>query len=211
MLASGGFVIFLAGISWKILASALFAVAASAPLLWTSMHDYQRQRVLTLLDPASDPLGKGFHIIQSTIAIGSGGIWGKGWMEGTQTRLDFVPERTTDFILAVYSEEIGLVGNAVLLALYLVVVMRALSIAARGLTLFDRLLAGSLALVFFVYAFVNIGMVSGVLPVVGVPLPFMSYGGTAMVTLGLGLGVLMGIARARAHPEDAIQRMNRLT
>ena len=132
-------------------------------------------------------------------------------MEGTQTRLEFVPERTTDFILAVYSEEFGLVGNAVLLALYLVVVMRALSIAARGLTLFDRLLAGSLALVFFVYAFVNIGMVSGVLPVVGVPLPFMSYGGTAMVTLGLGLGVLMGIARARAHPEDAIQRMNRLT
>lgn len=175
------------------------------------MHDYQRQRVLTLLDPASDPLGRGFHIIQSTIAIGSGGVWGKGWMEGTQTRLEFVPERTTDFILAVFSEEFGLVGNGVLIALYMFIVLRALAIAARGITLFDRLLAGSLALVFFVYAFVNIGMVSGVLPVVGVPLPFMSYGGTAMVTLGLGLGILMGIARLRDRPETAAQRMNRLT
>lgn len=209
--ASGGFVIFLAGLPWKVLGSLVVAVAAAAPLLWTSMHDYQRQRVLTLLDPASDPLGRGFHIIQSTIAIGSGGVWGKGWMEGTQTRLEFVPERTTDFILAVFSEEFGLVGNCVLIALYIFIVLRALSIAARGLTLFDRLLAGSLALVFFVYAFVNIGMVSGVLPVVGVPLPFMSYGGTAMVTLGLGLGVLMGIARARDRPESAAQRMNRLT
>ncbi|NBS66005.1 MAG: rod shape-determining protein RodA [Betaproteobacteria bacterium] len=191
VLASGGFVIFLAGLS--------------------CMHDYQRQRVLTLLDPASDPLGRGFHIIQSTIAIGSGGVWGKGWMEGTQTRLEFVPERTTDFILAVFSEEFGLVGNGVLIALYLAVVLRALAIAARGLTLFDRLLAGALALVFFVYAFVNIGMVSGVLPVVGVPLPFMSYGGTAMATLGLGLGLVMGVARSRAHPEGAAQRMNRFT
>ena len=211
VLASGGFVIFLAGLSWKLIASLAIGLAASAPLLWTSMHDYQRQRVLTLLDPASDPLGRGFHIIQSTIAIGSGGLWGKGWMEGTQTRLEFVPERTTDFILAVYSEEFGLIGNGVLIALYLAVVLRALSIAASGLTLFDRLLAGALALVFFVYAFVNIGMVSGVLPVVGVPLPFMSYGGTAMVTLGLGLGLVMGVARARARPESAAQRMNRFT
>jgi rod shape determining protein RodA len=209
--ASGGFVIFLAGVPWKALVALGIAITASAPLLWTSMHDYQRQRVLTLLDPASDPLGRGFHIIQSTIAIGSGGVWGKGWMEGTQTRLEFVPERTTDFILAVFSEEFGLVGNGVLLALYLVVVLRSLAIAARALTLFDRLLAGSLALVFFVYAFVNIGMVSGVLPVVGVPLPLMSYGGTAMVTLGLGLGILMGISRARKRPESASQRMNRLT
>ena len=211
VLASGGFVIFLAGLSWKLMVSLAVGLAACAPLLWASMHDYQRQRVLTLLDPASDPLGRGFHIIQSTIAIGSGGVWGKGWMEGTQTRLEFVPERTTDFILAVYSEEFGLVGNAVLLALYLAIVLRALSIAARGLTLFDRLLAGALALVFFVYAFVNMGMVSGVLPVVGVPLPFMSYGGTAMVTLGLGLGLLMGVAHARQHPEGSAQRMNRFT
>jgi rod shape determining protein RodA len=162
VLASGGFVIFLAGLSWKLIASMVIGLAASAPFLWAAMHDYQRQRVLTLLDPASDPLGRGFHIIQSTIAIGSGGVWGKGWMEGTQTRLEFVPERTTDFILAVFSEEFGLVGNGVLIALYLAVVLRALAIAARGLTLFDRLLAGALALVFFVYAFVNIGMVSGV-------------------------------------------------
>ena len=211
VLASGGFVIFLAGLPWKVIVGLLVAATAMAPLLWTSMHDYQRQRVLTLLDPASDPLGRGFHIIQSKIAIGSGGLWGKGWMEGTQTRLEFVPERTTDFILAVFSEEFGLVGNGVLIALYVFVVLRALSIASQGLTLFDRLLAGSLALVFFVYAFVNIGMVSGALPVVGVPLPFMSYGGTAMVTLGLGLGVLMGVARARNRPESAAQRMNRLT
>ncbi|MFM8557060.1 MAG: rod shape-determining protein RodA [Betaproteobacteria bacterium] len=211
VLASGGFVIFLAGLSWKLIASLAVGLASSAPLLWASMHDYQRQRVLTLLDPASDPLGRGFHIIQSTIAIGSGGLWGKGWMEGTQTRLEFVPERTTDFILAVFSEEFGLIGNGVLIALYLAVVLRALSIAASGLTLFDRLLAGALALAFFVYAFVNIGMVSGVLPVVGVPLPFMSYGGTAMVTLGLGLGLVMGVARARTRPETAAQRMNRFT
>ena len=211
VLASGGFVIFLAGLSWKLIVSMAVSLAASAPFLWAAMHDYQRQRVLTLLDPASDPLGRGFHIIQSTIAIGSGGVWGKGWMEGTQTRLEFVPERTTDFILAVFSEEFGLVGNGVLIALYLAVVLRALAIAARGLTLFDRLLAGALALVFFVYAFVNIGMVSGVLPVVGVPLPFMSYGGTAMATLGLGLGLVMGVARARAHPAGVAQRMNRFT
>ena len=158
VLASGGFVIFLAGLSWKLIASMAIGLAASAPFLWAAMHDYQRQRVLTLLDPASDPLGRGFHIIQSTIAIGSGGVWGKGWMEGTQTRLEFVPERTTDFILAVFSEEFGLVGNGLLIALYLAVVLRALAIAARGLTLFDRLLAGALALVFFVYAFVNIGI-----------------------------------------------------
>ena len=199
VLASGGFVIFLAGLSWKLIGSLAVSAIACAPLLWGVMHDYQRQRVLTLLDPASDPLGKGFHIIQSTIAIGSGGVWGKGWMEGTQTRLEFVPERTTDFILAVFSEEFGLVGNGLLILLYCLIVLRALAISAQGPTLFQRLLAGSLALVFFVYAFVNIGMVSGVLPVVGVPLPFMSYGGTAMVTLGLGMGVLMGVQRERVE------------
>ncbi len=198
VLASGGFVIFLAGLSWKLIGSLAVATLACAPLLWGVMHDYQRQRVLTLLDPASDPLGKGFHIIQSTIAIGSGGVWGKGWMEGTQTRLEFVPERTTDFILAVFSEEFGLVGNGLLILLYCLIVLRALAISAQAPTAFQRLLAGSLALVFFVYAFVNIGMVSGVLPVVGVPLPFMSYGGTAMVTLGLGMGLLMGVQRERA-------------
>jgi rod shape determining protein RodA len=161
------------------------------------MHDYQRQRVLTLIDPTADPLGKGFHIIQSTIAIGSGGIFGKGWMQGTQTHLEFIPERTTDFILAVFSEEFGLVGVALLLLIYLVFIGRALAIAASGSTLFFRLLSGAIALIFAVYAFVNMGMVSGILPVVGVPLPFMSYGGTAMVTLGVGAGLLMASARVR--------------
>jgi rod shape determining protein RodA len=166
------------------------------------MHDYQRQRVLTLIDPTSDPLGKGFHIIQSTIAVGSGGFWGKGYMQGTQTHLEFIPERTTDFIFAVYSEEFGLAGNLVLLAVYLVLLGRGLAIAARAGTDFARLLAGALTLMLFTYAFVNMGMVSGILPVVGVPLPFMSYGGTAMVTLGLGLGLLMSIAR-HARPAAA--------
>ncbi len=198
VLAAGGFVIFLAGLNWRVIAGLAALGAAAAPLIWPLLHDYQRQRVLTLLDPSSDPLGKGFHIIQSTIAIGSGGVWGKGWMEGTQTRLEFVPERTTDFILAVFSEEFGLVGNGLLILLYCLIVLRALAISAQAPTAFQRLLAGSLALVFFVYAFVNIGMVSGVLPVVGVPLPFMSYGGTAMVTLGLGMGLLMGVQRERA-------------
>ncbi|HEY4542117.1 MAG TPA: FtsW/RodA/SpoVE family cell cycle protein, partial [Noviherbaspirillum sp.] len=161
------------------------------------LHDYQRGRVLMLLDPTTDPLGRGFHIIQSTIAIGSGGVTGKGWMNGTQTHLEFIPERTTDFIFAVYSEEFGLVGNGVLLFLYLLLIGRCLLIAANAPTLFSRLLAAAITAIFFTYAFVNMGMVSGILPVVGVPLPFVSYGGTAFVTLGLGLGMLMSIQRHR--------------
>ncbi len=197
VLGAGGFVIFLAGLSWRVIAGIGIAAAAAAPLLWSQMHDYQRQRVLTLIDPTSDPLGKGFHIIQSTIAVGSGGLWGKGFMEGTQTHLEFIPERTTDFIFAVYSEEFGLVGNLVLVTLYLVLVGRGMVIAAQAANEFMRLLAGSITLIFFTYAFVNMGMVSGILPVVGVPLPFMSYGGTAMVTLALGAGMLMSIHRHR--------------
>jgi len=195
---SGVFVIFLAGLGWRPIAAIGAAALAAAPIFWNwLMHDYQRQRVLTFLDPTSDPLGSGFHIIQSTIAIGSGGLWGKGWLHGTQTHLDFVPERTTDFILAVYSEEFGLMGNLLLIGLYLAIVLRCLAIAAGASGLFHRLLAGALGLVFFIYAFVNIGMVSGVLPVVGVPLPLMSYGGTAMVTLGIGMGLVMAAARER--------------
>ena len=195
---SGVFVIFLAGLGWRPIVAMAAAALAAAPIFWNwLMHDYQRQRVLTLLDPTSDPLGAGFHIIQSTIAIGSGGLWGKGWMQGTQTHLDFVPERTTDFILAVYSEEFGLMGNLLLIGLYLAIVLRCLAVAAGASGLFHRLLAGALGLVFFIYAFVNIGMVSGVLPVVGVPLPLMSYGGTAMVTLGVGMGLVMAAARER--------------
>ena len=197
VLLAGSAVIFLAGLSWKVIAALLGAGAAMAPVLWSLMHDYQRQRVLTLLDPSSDPLGKGFHIIQSTIAVGSGGVWGKGWMEGTQTHLEFIPERTTDFIFAVFSEEFGLAGNVCLLLVYLLLISRGLVIAAQASSEFTRLLAGSITLIFFVYAFVNMGMVSGILPVVGVPLPLMSYGGTAMVTLALGAGLLMSIRRNR--------------
>lgn len=197
VLAAGMYVIFFAGLSWKIIVGLLVAGVAAMPLLWMSMHDYQRQRVLTLLDPTSDPLGKGFHIIQSTIAVGSGGLFGKGWMQGTQTHLEFIPERTTDFILAVYAEEFGLLGVAILMLLYLAIILRGLTIAATGGSTFGRLLAGSITLSFFTYCFVNIGMVIGILPVVGVPLPWMSYGGTAMVTLGLGAGMLMSIHRYR--------------
>ena len=195
--AAGAAVIFLAGLSWKVIAVLLTGAAAAAPVLWSLLHDYQRQRVLMLLDPSSDPLGKGFHIIQSTIAVGSGGLWGKGWMEGTQTHLEFIPERTTDFIFAVFSEEFGLVGNICLLVVYLVLISRGLVIAAQASSEFTRLLAGAITLIYFVYAFVNMGMVSGILPVVGVPLPLMSYGGTAMVTLALGAGLLMSINRHR--------------
>ena len=197
VLAAGAYVIFFAGLSWRIILGLLAAGLASLPLLWSVMHDYQRQRVLTLLDPTADPLGKGFHIIQSTIAVGSGGPTGKGWLEGTQTHLEFIPERTTDFILAVYSEEFGLLGVAVLMLLYLAVISRGLVIAGGGATLFARLLAGSITMSFFTYCFVNMGMVIGLLPVVGVPLPWMSYGGTAMLTLGLGTGILMSIQRHR--------------
>jgi rod shape determining protein RodA len=197
VLAAGFYVIFLAGLSWKVLAGLVLAAGASLPVVWSVLHDYQRARVMTLIDPTTDPLGKGFHIIQSTIAIGSGGVSGKGWLNGTQSHLAFIPERTTDFIFAVFSEEFGLVGNCVLLVLYLLLIGRGLIIAANAPTFFSRLLAGAITLIFFTYAFVNMGMVSGILPVVGVPLPFISYGGTAMVTLGLGLGILMSIARAR--------------
>lgn len=197
VMGSGLFVIFLAGLPWKVIFALTAAGAAFLPIGWTMMHNYQRERVMTLIDPTSDPLGKGFHIIQSMIAIGSGGTVGKGWMNGTQGHLQFIPERTTDFIFAVYSEEFGLIGNGVLLFLYLLLIGRGLLIAANAPTLFSRLLAGALTLMFFTYAFVNMGMVSGILPVVGVPLPFMSYGGTAFVTLGLGVGILMSIQRHR--------------
>jgi rod shape determining protein RodA len=193
ILASGGYVLFLAGLSWKVIAGLGVAGLASAPVAWSFMHDYQRQRILMLIDPTQDPLGKGYHTIQSTIAVGSGGITGKGWMSGTQTHLDFIPERTTDFIFAVYSEEFGLIGNAVLLILFLLVISRGFMIAAQAPTLFARLLAGAITLTFFTYAFVNMGMVSGILPVVGVPLPMISYGGTSLVTLCLGFGILMSI------------------
>lgn len=195
--AAGFYVIFLAGLSWKVLIGLLTVGLASLPVAWSMLHDYQRERVMTLIDPTTDPLGRGFHIIQSTIAIGSGGLSGKGWLNGTQAHLEFIPERTTDFIFAVYSEEFGLIGNCILLVLYLLLIGRGLLIAANAPTLFSRLLAGALTLMFFTYAFVNMGMVSGILPVVGVPLPFMSYGGTAFVTLGLGIGMLMSIQRHR--------------
>ncbi len=195
--AAGVYAIFFAGLSWKVIAGGLVAGLAAMPVLWSAMHDYQRHRILMMIDPSSDPLGKGFHVIQSTIAVGSGGIWGKGWTAGTQAHLEFIPERTTDFIFAVFSEEFGLVGNLVLLTVYLLLIGRGLVIAANGANIFARLLAGSITLIFFTYAFVNIGMVSGILPVVGVPLPLMSYGGTAMVTLGFGAGLLMAISRQR--------------
>jgi rod shape determining protein RodA len=195
--AAGFYVIFFAGISWRVLGglAALFVVALFP--LWGMLHDYQRKRVLTLLDPTSDPLGAGYHIIQSTIAVGSGGLSGKGWLNGTQAHLEFIPERHTDFIFAVYSEEFGLIGNLVLLALYALLIARGLMIAANAATLFARLLAGAVTLMFFTYAFVNMGMVSGILPVVGVPLPFLSYGGTALLTLFIGAGILMSVQRHR--------------
>ncbi len=197
VLSSGFFVIFLAGLSWRLIIGIGISGLASLPLVWSMLHDYQRNRVMTLIDPTSDPLGKGFHIIQSTIAIGSGGLIGKGWLNGSQSHLEFIPERTTDFIFAVFSEEFGLLGNGVLLVLYLLLIGRGLIIAANAPTLFSRLLAGALTLSIFTYVFVNMGMVSGILPVVGVPLPFMSYGGTAFVTLSLGVGTLMSIQRHR--------------
>ena len=195
--ASGFYVLFLAGLSWRIILGLVGLGAASAPILWSLLHDYQRQRILTLIDPSQDPLGSGYHIIQSSIALGSGGIFGKGWFNGTQTHLDFLPEKTTDFIFAVYAEEFGMAGNLILLTLFVLVIGRGLVIAANAPTLFSRLLAGSITLTFFTYAFVNIGMVSGILPVVGVPLPLISYGGTSMVTLLLGFGMLMSIQTHR--------------
>jgi rod shape determining protein RodA len=195
--AAGCYVIFLAGLSWKVIIGLGVAGLGSLPFLWGILHDYQRRRVLTLLDPSEDPLGAGYHIIQSTIAVGSGGFTGKGWLNGTQTHLEFIPERSTDFIFAVFSEEFGLIGNIVLLTLYLALIARGLVIAANAPTVFSRLLSGAIVLTFFTYAFVNMGMVSGILPVVGVPLPLVSYGGTALVTLSFGLGVLMSVQRHR--------------
>ena len=210
VLAAGMAVIFFAGLSWKLILPPLVIGLAAATLLvvfesrlcaegvaWPLLHDYQQQRICTLLDPSKDPLGKGFHIIQGMIAIGSGGLFGKGFMQGTQTHLEFIPERTTDFIFAAYSEEFGLMGNVFLMAGFLFLVLRGLAIAIEASTVFSRLLASSITMIFFTYAFVNMGMVSGILPVVGVPLPFISYGGTAMVTLGMGLGILMSIAKAK--------------
>jgi len=199
LIASSGFyVLYLAGLSWRIIVGLCVAGLGSIPLLWTFMHDYQRQRVMTLLDPTQDALGAGYHTIQSTIAIGSGGIVGKGWQKGTQTQLDFLPEQSTDFIFAVFSEEFGLIGNMLLLMLYLVIIARCIVITANASTQFTRLIAGSITLTFFTYIFVNMGMVSGILPVVGVPLPLISYGGTSIVTMLLGFGILMSIHK---HPK----------
>ena len=204
ILASGFFVLFLAGLSWRIIAGLVVAGAAALPFVWSALHDYQRQRILTLLDPTQDPLGTGYHTIQSTIAVGSGGWFGKGWLNGTQTHLDFIPERTTDFIFAVYAEEFGLLGNLLLLALFLLVIGRGMVITANAPTLFTRLLAGAITLTFFTYAFVNMGMVSGILPVVGVPLPLVSYGGTSLVSICLGFGILMSIHSAQEARADVI-------
>ncbi len=187
-------VIFFAGLNLKIIVGAVSAFVLSLPLIWTMLHDYQQERILTLLDPSRDPLGKGFHINQALIAIGSGGFWGKGWMEGTQAHLDFIPERTSDFLFAVYSEEFGFVGNVILLILYAILIGRSFYIAAYATNRFSRLLAGAIGSIFFTYTFVNMGMVSGILPVVGVPLPFMSYGGTALMILGICSGILLSIS-----------------
>jgi rod shape determining protein RodA len=192
--ASGVFVIFLAGIRWRFIFGAILALGAFVPILWFFlMHEYQKTRVRTLFNPESDPLGAGYHIIQSKIAIGSGGLAGKGWLHGTQSQLEFLPERHTDFIFAVIAEEWGLIGISALLALYLFLIGRGLYLATNAQTAFGKMMAGSIVLSFFVYVFVNIGMVSGILPVVGVPLPLISYGGTSMVTLMAGFGILMSI------------------
>jgi rod shape determining protein RodA len=191
--AAGFYVIFLAGLSWKILIGLTAAVAACLPLAWSMLHDYQRQRILTLLDPNQDPLGAGYHTIQATIALGSGGFFGKGWLNGTQAHLDFLPERSTDFVFAVFSEEFGLFGNLVLVTLFLFIIGRGLFITFNASTLFTRLVAGAITLTLFTYVFVNMGMVSGVLPVVGVPLPLISYGGSSLVSLLMGMGILMSI------------------
>jgi rod shape determining protein RodA len=197
VMGAGFFVVFLSGIRWSVLFGTSLAVLALIPVLWRFMHDYQKQRVITLLNPESDPLGSGYHIIQSKIAIGSGGLYGKGWLNGTQSQLDFLPERQTDFIFAVFAEEFGMMGAVVLLSLYVFIILRGLYISTKAQDNFGRLLAGSISLTFFMYLFVNVGMVSGVLPVVGVPLPLVSYGGTSMVTLMAGFGILMSINSTR--------------
>ena len=210
VLAAGLYVIFFAGLSWRLVIPAFIigAIAITALVMsedaicqpevkWPVLRDYQKNRICTLLDPTKDPLGKGFHIIQGEIAIGSGGVTGKGFMQGTQTHLEFIPERTTDFIFAAFGEEFGMLGALALLVGFTALILRGLMIASDAPTLFSRLMAGAVTLSFFTYVFVNMGMVSGILPVVGVPLPFISYGGTAMVTLGFGLGLLMSIAKTR--------------
>ena len=195
--ASGFYVLYLAGLSWKIIVGLVAVGSAAAPLVWQQLHDYQRERILTFLDPTRDPLGAGYHSSQASIALGSGGVIGKGWLNGTQTHLDFLPERHTDFIFAVFGEEFGLIGTLVLLALYVLLIGRGMMITANASTLFARLIAGAVTLMFFTYAFVNMGMVSGVLPVVGVPLPLVSYGGTALISLFIGLGILMSVQAHR--------------
>jgi len=191
--ASGFYVLFLAGLSWKFLVGGAVSIGALTPIFWSMLHEYQRKRIEILIDPTQDPLGAGYHTIQATIALGSGGVTGKGWLNGTQSQLDFLPERTTDFIFAVFGEEFGMAGNLMLLVLFTLIIVRGLVIAGQAKSTFTRLLAGSITLTFFTYAFVNMGMVSGILPVVGVPLPLISYGGTSMVTLLLGFGILMSI------------------
>lgn len=210
VLVAGLSVIFFAGMSWRLVIPPVVMGLIGVILLvvfepslcadgvrWPILHDYQQQRICTLLDPSRDPLGKGFHIIQGMIAIGSGGVLGMGFMQGTQTHLEFIPERTTDFIFAAYSEEFGLLGNLFLISSFIFLILRGLAITLDAPTVFSRLLAGAVTMIFFTYAFVNMGMVSGIVPVVGVPLPFISYGGTAMVTLGLALGILMSISNAK--------------
>lgn len=210
VLGAGIYVIYFAGLSWKLIVPVIGAAILAVALLvyfggrmcapgvaWPGMHDYQKQRVCTLLDPTTDPLGRGFHTIQAAIAVGSGGLTGEGYLKGTQSHLEFIPERTTDFIFAVYAEEFGLAGNVLLMLLYIALILRGLMIAANAPSYFSRLLAGAITLTFFTYAFVNMGMVSGLLPIVGVPLPFMSYGGTALGTLGIGAGILMSVQRHR--------------
>ena len=191
--ASGFYVLFLAGLSWRFLLGGVISIGALMPIFWSILHGYQRKRIEILIDPTQDPLGAGYHTIQATIAMGSGGINGKGWLNGTQAQLDFLPERTTDFIFAVFGEEFGMAGNIILLILFSLLIVRGLVISAQAKSTFSRLLAGSITLTFFTYAFVNMGMVSGILPVVGVPLPLISYGGTSMVTLLMGFGILMSI------------------
>lgn len=193
IVAAGGFVLFMAGLRWRVIFLLLILAASAMPLLWFNMHDYQQQRVLTFLNPARDPAGAGYHITQSKIAIGSGGLFGKGWLSGSQAHLNFLPESDTDFVFAVFAEETGLLGVIALLAIYGFIILRGLSIAARSQDTFQRLVAGGLSLTFFIYVFVNIGMVVGLLPVVGVPLPLISYGGTSMVIILLAFGMLMSI------------------
>ncbi len=196
--SAGFFVLFLAGVRWRIMLILGVLLSLMAPILWkVALHDYQRDRILTLLNPESDPLGSGYHIIQSKIAIGSGGVYGKGWLNGTQSQLDFIPERSTDFIFSVFGEEFGFFGSVLLICLYVVIIYRGLYIAANSSDNFGRLLAGALSLTFFVYLFVNTGMVTGMLPVVGVPLPLISYGGTSMVTLMMGFGLIMAIRSSK--------------